>query len=143
MMANLAKIVGLDKVEKNLKKVQKTHPDALAAALYQEGFSIMAESQKKVPVDTGRLRSTGYVAPPQEGEDSPTVEIGYGTDYGIYVHERTEVRHTTGEAKFLEKAVNEAMQGFGRRLLGRTQQNIERGVGVRAVSRLYPDRPGE
>lgn len=140
-MAKITRIVGFDNVEKNLKKVAKSHPAALAAALYQEGFSIMAESQKKVPVDTGRLRSTGYVAPPQEGDDAPTVEVGYGTDYGIYVHERTELRHTVGEAKFLEKAVNEAIAGYNRRLLKRTQQNIERGVGVRAISKLFPDRP--
>ncbi len=140
-MAKLVSIKGLDKVEKNLNKMLKTHPDALAAALYQEGFSIMAESQKKVPVDTGRLRASGYVAPPQEGDGAPTVELGYGTDYGIFVHERTEARHSVGEAKFLEKAVNEAMAGYNRRLLARTQQNIERGVGVRAVRKLYPDRP--
>ena len=33
------------------------------------------------------------------------VSVSFGTDYAIYVHENLEAHHTTGEAKYLEKAV--------------------------------------
>lgn len=44
---------------------------------------IRTESMRLVPVDTGRLKGTAFVR--QVGLD--TVEVGYGTDYALYVHE--------------------------------------------------------
>jgi len=40
---------------------------------------------------------------------NPSVEFGFGAFYGIYVHEDLLANHKVGEAKFLEKAINENM----------------------------------
>ena len=82
----------------------KTAPQAVVLGMYALGERIMADSVRRTPVDTGRLRSTAYVAPPSMVEPG-VVEMGYGTQYAVAVHERTEVAHSTGEAKFLESAV--------------------------------------
>jgi hypothetical protein len=46
--------------------------------LYREGQGILASSQGLVPVDTGALKSSGYVTPPQREEGMLNVYIGYG-----------------------------------------------------------------
>jgi hypothetical protein len=113
---------------------------AFAAALYQEGLALHAASVPQVPVEYGRLRASGYVSPPT-GVDNPEVEVGYGTDYAVYVHERTELRHKVGKAKFLSDPMNERQNGYAERLAKRTQQNFERGVGMDAIPKTAPSEP--
>jgi hypothetical protein len=98
--------------------------------LYQEGIKIMAESQPLVPVDTGTLRSTGYVSEPEREGDTITVDIGYGgpaakinpksgessVGYGLYVHENLDAHHKVGQAKFLEQPFRAAANGMGQRI---------------------------
>lgn len=124
------RIRGARELKRNLRRYTRRAPGALGAALYQEAEAIMAESKKQVPVDTGRLRSTGYVAAPVFVRRSPRVEMGYGTDYAVYVHERTELHHTVGKAKYLEDPLKAATRGFVRRLAARTRQNLERGLSL-------------
>ena len=137
------KIRGDKELRARLMEYAKKYPEATAAALYQEGFGVMRVSQRKVPVDTGRLRATGYVAPPQEGRGGVYVELGYGTTYGIYVHERTELKHKVGEAKFLQKALQERSSGYFRRLAAKVKRNVTAGVGVSALRSPYPKSPEE
>ena len=126
-------LTGTEELSRELKRLQRAYPEAAAAALYAEGMAIMALAQKKTPVDTGRLRATGYVAPPVKDAQGHIVELGFGTDYGIYVHERTESHHPVGEAKFLENAINARKAGWAERLAKRIKENVERGIGVTAL----------
>lgn len=138
------RVTGQDEIIRNIKRYIQQYPEEVGAAIYEEGLALMAVSQPKVPVDTGRLRGSAYVTPPIEQQNnSPLVEVGYGTDYAIWVHERTELNHTTGEAKFLEKAVNERSGGYTQRIANRTQRNIETGRGMSSVTATYPERPSE
>lgn len=103
---------------------------SLGKALYGEAQGIMAASEPLVPVDTGALRSSGYVTPPEEDGDRVVVYLGYGgpaakinpktlesTDgYAIYVHENLEAHHPVGCAKFLELPFNQATEGMGARI---------------------------
>lgn len=57
------------------RKVQKN--------LFGNAEDVMAESKRITPLEFGRLRSTGFVR--QVRRD--IVELGYATDYAIYVHE--------------------------------------------------------
>ncbi|WP_336214385.1 HK97 gp10 family phage protein [Nonomuraea sp. LPB2021202275-12-8] len=54
------------------------------------------------PKDRGHLRASAEVS-----VDPAALEaaISYNVPYAVYVHERLELRHKVGEAKFLEKAV--------------------------------------
>lgn len=99
-------------VERTRKHVIKT---SKRAAL-MEAYEIMEESLAEVPVDTGALASSHYVEQNADG----TVDFGYGKnnvqfntkhqipteDYMMAVHERLDVHHPRGKAKFLEDPVN-------------------------------------
>lgn len=135
-------IDGVIETLKNLGATEEEIRKALAAALYQEGFALIADSIREVPVDFGRLRGSHYVAPPA-GETNPEVEVGYGTDYAAYVHERTELNHPVGKAKFLEDPMKRRQAGYSRRVADRTKTNWERGVGVSAIGATVPTEPNE
>lgn len=100
-----AKVVVLDgvlNVLSNLEKVAKRMPAVTTKAIQAEAQVIMAESVRQCPVDTGRLRQSSYVKRKDEH-----VVIGYGVDYALAVHERTEVHHADGtNAKFLSRPVD-------------------------------------
>ncbi len=134
-------ITGADKVIRGLKRAGKRGRNALGAALYLEAADIMRASLREVPVDTGRLRSSHYIAPPGRGDFSgPVVELGYGTDYALAVHEQTEVPHG-GEtkSKYLTGPMNRAMSGYALRVAKRGQNFFEREIGFGGVS--FPVRP--
>jgi hypothetical protein len=113
-----------------LKNVTRRYPEAAAKGLYEEGLEVMAEAQRRTPVDTGRLRASGRTSLPKRSSN-PEVVLSFGTDYGIYVHERTELRHVTGEAKFLENAVKAAAPGFLDRLAARIDNYVSGRAGRR------------
>lgn len=113
------------------------YPRALGAALYEEASAIFAESQLEVPVDTGRLRASGGVSPPI-GRTDPYVRIFYGTDYALPVHERINVPHTVGKAKYLEDPFRRAIPGLLDRLAMRTMQHVLEETGNIP---LLPTRP--
>lgn len=100
------------------------------AALYREAEKIMAASKQIVPVDTGNLRNTGHVAPPDFLQSSVSVEMGYGgpaAPYAIYVHERLDLRHKAGQyAKFLEFPALQAVSGMEERLAAEIRAELER-----------------
>lgn len=134
---------GKDSVIATLRQTIPRMRGAAAAALYQEALAVDAESVKRTPVDTGRLRATHYVAPPTYTADGEriVVELGNGTDYAIYVHERTELRHTTGEAKFLQNALNARSAGMLERLAKRTARNLRSGVTSAVLDPAVPTAP--
>jgi hypothetical protein len=89
---------------------------------------IMLEAMKPIkakaiyycPKDTGALRSSAYLEI-TSFRGNPRVEIGFGRGgnpfYAIYVHEVLEHHHEAPtQAKFLERAVYEDLQGLRLRL---------------------------
>ena len=83
---------------------------------------IMEESQEEVPVDTGTLRDSNFISQPQREGNQVRVTFGYGgendltnpktgqqaSEYMLAVHERLDLNHVVGKAKFLEDPVNRA-----------------------------------
>jgi hypothetical protein len=119
------KVTGEKKVIKELKRFVKAYPNATGAAMYEEALAIEAESVKLVPVDTGRLSTTHYVSPPKKDASKITCKIGYGTNYALPVHERTKVRHTVGQAKYLEVPFKAAMSGLASRMVKRIKKHVK------------------
>jgi hypothetical protein len=85
-----------------------------------------ARSQELVPRDTETLADSMQVSAPVIDGDTATVTLSYGrTDdsnpktgqssstYAVSVHERLDVPHPHGVAKYLETSVLEAAPGFG------------------------------
>lgn len=125
-----------------LKALAEAYPEACAAQVYEEALAVDADMVPRIPVDTGRLRSTHYVSPPETGGGTIVSEVGVGTDYAVYVHERTEVYHAVGEAKFLEKALLKRAQGMLVRMARGIEAKVRKGIGVNAVPSTAPRRPG-
>lgn len=84
-------------------------------ALEDEAKIIMENSWRQIPVWTGAAMSTGFVRPGVDSNGDPMISIGYdGTeadnpvtgrpvaDYLLPLHERLDVHHINGKAKFLE-----------------------------------------
>ena len=117
-------VKGIKDAQRNLRAYQKRVRGAVGKALHAEGQAIMREAKKEVPVDTGRLRQTGFVGRAVDGPKGPTVPIGFGTKYALPVHERLEVHHPVGKAKYLEDPVNRAKKGFPARIASRVKRML-------------------
>lgn len=129
-----SEVKGLPELRKKLERLGKLYPEAMGAALYQEGMSIWRNAVKKAPVEFGVLRNSAYVSPPFRDGGEIAVEIGFGTKYAVFQHERKRLKHPRGgEAGFLRSALNEAASGFLERLAQRTEQNVEKGVRAPAI----------
>lgn len=71
---------------------------------------LLALSQPKVPIDTGRLRSSGRAQGVGMGRDGMAAEVSYDTEYAVYQHEGLDYNHDEGQAKFLEEPLNASRQ---------------------------------
>lgn len=86
-------ISGLD-LEKLLRAVDEAQPIALAEAMEH----VRGVAAELTPVETGRLVGSATVH-----VDGDTASITYDGPYARYQHERLDLRHEHGQAKFLEQ----------------------------------------
>ncbi len=104
-------VKGFRELEQELKKMTPRAVKALGAGVYALGNKIITNSKRRVPVDLGVLRGSGYATLPETKRLTAIVELGYGgpaKDYAIVQHENLHFQHPEGgEAKYLENAVNE------------------------------------
>lgn len=100
---------GIDAVVARMERMpENVRLSALRAAYYQSQRTL-TKAKGYTPVDTGKLRSSGRV---EIGEYIEIIFGGGGVDYAVKVHEDMSVRHKTGQAKFLERAVKEDSNAF-------------------------------
>lgn len=85
----------------------------MAAEAFAQAEQVMTRAKELCPVDTGALRSTGHVDPPERKGQDFEIVLGFGgpaVPYAEEVHENLEARHNEGQqAKFLETPLNEAL----------------------------------
>lgn len=97
-------------VRTNLDRIAAEAHQKAAAALYEVGNEVMAQSKRLVPVDTGALKGSGYVDQPRVELGRVSVELGYGgpaSAYAVRQHEDLSLRHPDGgQAKFLEQPLS-------------------------------------
>ena len=98
------KVDGGTAVAEAIEAALQRMPGAVQVGLLVEGARIAADAASRCPVDKGELRASVFVAPKQGGG----VEVGFKAPHAVQVHERTDLHHEDGEAKFLEKAKNAA-----------------------------------
>jgi hypothetical protein len=135
-------VKGLAQLRKQMNKASDETRGNIAAAIYQKGFAIMADSTKEVPVDKGFLKGSAYVAPPKSLRD-PEVELGYGKKYGPEVHEIRGRNHPTGKDHFLSDPVNRHKSGYTRWIQKKAKENARRNISWRGVPKELPTRPSE
>lgn len=126
------KLEGIPEFEKKLADLVQNAKEGSVKAVYREAETDMTISKRKVPVDTGTLRSTGHVEQPTMIADLASVELGYGgpagdgqnVGYAVIVHEDLSMSHSHGQAKYLEEPMREEIAS-GRALsrMGRTIVN--------------------
>ncbi len=129
----------LDLVQKQLRAMPVKALLALKAGLYREGETIMTASKRITPVapDGGTLRASGFVEQPKVSKNAVTVELGFGgaaKAYALAVHEhpskhsppswKNGVTWNVGGPKYLERPVNEAEQGFGKRVAKEMERRL-------------------
>lgn len=93
-----------------LSKLGKIPEKVAAPLLLTEAELLMTKAKMLTPVDTGALRASGHVQAPVVENGKVTVTLGFGgaaEAYAVPVHERMDVHHPVGQAKFLEQPVRE------------------------------------
>lgn len=132
---------GLDRLQKIFERASNDSDarQALEQALFGVATSVLNESKKIVPVDTGNLRNSGRVDGPKMTSKGVEVEIVYGTGYAQIVHEDMTMDHSPskltvvtkrprrGQAKFLEIPVMAAAPKFARQVTARYIRFFRRG----------------
>ena len=102
-----------------------------AQALNEEALDTLADSVELTPVAKikgGTLRRSAKLVKPATGFLLEAT-LGYGTEYALYVHEippppqkspkGRSARHTVGQWKFLETAVNQRAAKFDEEIAGK------------------------
>lgn len=107
-------------ISENMRKAIEHVENQTKEALLFGAEPIFKESQRLVPVDTGRLKRSGFVTT-RKRSGGHILQIGYGRYgrpfYALFVHERTDLRHASPtQAKFLEAAVMTRLGDFRRRV---------------------------
>lgn len=137
------RIKGARKAQAEIRRIRKRMPEAFNAALYAEAVRLYKASQGEVPVRTGRLKNSGAVGPFGSVLNFSAI-VSYGEGDALPVHERIEVRHATGKARFLEDPYNRLRTGMPRRVADNTLRFFKRGRAPRPIaignSRTNPSR---
>lgn len=111
------KIEGLSELNSKINRLKIDVVGATRKGMLTEAQEIMDESVTQVPRDTDALANSAFV----ELDDGGDVIFGYGgdhaqtnektgqsvNDYMVAVHERMDLVHPTGKAKFLEDPIND------------------------------------
>lgn len=79
--------------------------EAGVRAVGQFGEHVLGVAQEDCPVETGTLQNSATSQPAKRIGDGIEKTIGFNTDYAAAVHERLDVHHSQGNAKYLENAM--------------------------------------
>lgn len=88
-----------------LKDYEQRVRDAALKGVDVFGLHVLGDAQQLCPVDTGALVASATEEPARLDGNEVTKRIGFNTDYAAAVHERLDVLHAQGQAKFLETAI--------------------------------------
>ncbi len=92
-MAGLKNVSGVARAIAQLRARQRLYARNVEHGLKLAGTFLLHRSLEIVPVDTGYLKSGGFVRTDGSGFDA-VVTAGYrGADYAVYVHENLDAAH--------------------------------------------------
>ena len=86
---------GIEQLVKTLGEMNKRLTTQAEKAVIGIGQDVMGEAQQRVPVVTGRLRSSAFVRTHGKNQYRTDLHIGYAAPYAVYVHEIPFSGHTT------------------------------------------------
>jgi hypothetical protein len=124
-----SEVTGGDEFIRKMRQAPDLAMQALKAALFAEQSGVIAEAQERAPVDTGVMRGSGTVLPPQQDGTQVAVEAGFGGAAQAYVvrqHEDMTLNHAVGQAKFLEQPFLERAGKIPSNVAKRVEKAFER-----------------
>lgn len=78
-------------------------------ALRDTAATVAQDAVARAPIDTGALRNSVFIEMPKHRDPKKAAQapitIGFSVKYAMAVHERLDVIHLTGEAKYLWNAM--------------------------------------
>ena len=134
-------VSGMKKLRSDLTELKTRYGNAVAAGVFQEAVELMRDSRDEVPIDTGELFDSAFVAKPDKKANGFRSHLGYGADHAIFVHERTELSHPIGKAKFLTDPSNRRKSGASKRIADTSRRHFTRGTGPGSVSSEFDETP--
>jgi hypothetical protein len=101
---------GSVEIQAFLKSMQQEVRPRLAAAGLQAcnrfANHVISEAVRICPIETGNLRASAHVQPPENDNGLISQRIGFNAAYALPVHERLDLHHAPPtQAKFLETAM--------------------------------------
>jgi len=109
----------METYRKVISDIEGVLPDIMAEAL----GPTLELAKSYTPVATGKLKDSGYIEKRNSASGGINVVIGFAKggnpDYAAIVHERVDMFHRVGRAKFLESALLEDMGNVYGRIVER------------------------
>lgn len=109
-------ILGIADMNRRILNLQRALPDETErAAVRVAERRVLPAAIEYCPKKTGDLRESGAVGTAVRNGYEVSVPITFGSDnvdYAGYVHENLEANHPIGQAKFLERAMNEEESSY-------------------------------
>lgn len=93
-------------------------------AVNRFGEHVIGQAQVLTPVKTGALNQSATTQPARLTRSDISKVVGFNTDYAAAVHERLDLHHDQGQAKFLETA----MRKEARKLLPFVESEMRRAL---------------
>lgn len=131
---------GLRELQEQLQRIPVRLGHMVVEAMTEEAKIEMAESRRRAPRDTGRLkrshRVTRVQVPSKSGRQTYSVGIAAGSDvvspntawYALIVHENVGANFKEGQAKFLESTLRESAPYMADRIARRLDlRNLVKG----------------
>ena len=112
-----------DELREKIERFSEIFPEAVKIALFERASVIMNQSKEQVPVDTGWLRETGYVADPWDEGGKITVELGYYATYAAPVHD-IDIPHYVGKWHFLSDPMEYLGPGLQQEIVNRISEML-------------------
>lgn len=98
--------------KKKMQELGKLSNQACNKALNNIADELLRLSNSQVPLDTGRLSSSGKV---QDGKNEKEVIVGYHTKYAARLHENPQYNFRNGrKGKYLEDPLKQNMTKWAR-----------------------------
>ena len=115
--------VDLSAFNQSLREVRRRHASEAPKMLREVGHALISAGQGYAPIETGFLKGSGILV--DEGKPL-AVEIGFNAEYAAAVHERLDLTHEQGQAKYFERAIRED----GPEIFRKQAEQYARGLGM-------------
>jgi hypothetical protein len=86
-----AKVKGTAAAKREIVSQGSSIKSGLRAGLWAAGLIVEGEAKKRVPVEYGKLRASGYTNR-VPGIDKEKIFVGFSAHYAFYVHENLEAK---------------------------------------------------